>query len=113
MLRESLDKKKMEREKSREFTMIWTPKPGEIIEGIVTEIGKTFTKFGKSSYIKIAQNGSKYLIFCNKVLEDKLEEEGAQEGDQIAIEYEGMMSSKRGTKYKSYIVVVKKGNFQN
>jgi DNA helicase TIP49 (TBP-interacting protein) len=106
-LLDKLKEKESEIEKGYDV-LFWKPEPGEIIEGVVGEIGTTITGFGDSDYIQIqTEDDKKYMIFCNGYLKRLLEEEEVQEGDFIAIKFAGYVQSKKykTRKFKSYILV--------
>jgi len=98
--------KEKEQERARVRT-IWKPeKEGEILEGKVTQLGRTITPFGESPYCEIAtQDGQVWTVFMNVVLADRFKEENVQKGDTIAIKFAGMKKSKKGKKtYRDFVV---------
>jgi hypothetical protein len=106
-LAEKLKEKKKAAEKEYDV-LFWKPEPGEIIEGVVEEIGTTITGFGDSDYIQIqTEDDRKFMVFCNGVLKRLLDEEDVKVDDYIAIEFKGYVQSKKSKnrKFKDYVLV--------
>ena len=105
----SLDQKLKEKEQERQKNRtIWKPeKEGEILEGKVTQLGRTITPFGEADFCEImTSEGQVWTVFLNVVLADRFHEENVQKGDTIAIKFAGMKKSKKGKKtYRDFIVV--------
>jgi len=89
---------------------VWKPEEGEILEGVVTQMGSTITQFGDAEYLDIKDDqGHVWTVFLSKVLKTKIDEELVEEGDRVAIEFLGLKKAAKGTKkYKDYLVVCEK-----
>ena len=99
-------------EKEREFKDkfgggFWNPTDGEILEGIVKELGTEVTKFRKDQpYLLVSVEGKDVKVFCNSQLEALCTEENVEVGNMVAIKYLGSrVSSKTGKTYKNFVLV--------
>ncbi len=100
--------KEKEQERQKEFSVLfWKPEPGQIVEGVVEEIGNTITEHGDAEYVQIATDeGKKFMVFLNSVLHKLMEAEEVKVGDRIAIKYAGLVESKKSKrKFKDFILV--------
>lgn len=100
--------KEKEQENVKEFsTIFWKPKEGEVLEGKVEKIGQTITEFGDKNYLElVTDEGKKFTVFINAVLERLIEKEGVKKGDRVAIKYKGLgLSKKTKREFKDYILV--------
>ncbi|MGO9016674.1 MAG: hypothetical protein ACLQF0_17065 [Dissulfurispiraceae bacterium] len=86
----------------------WNPAVGDVLEGTVAEIGETPTanSGGGAMYARIQTDSGKRTVFINSVLEKQFDEEGIEEGSVIAIEFLGLVKSRKSNQeYKNYVVV--------
>lgn len=100
--------KEKEAEKNKGYDVLfWRPEEGEILEGVVTEMGETITEFGDAEYLQLlTDNGKKFMVFLNSALHRLIEAEDVKTGDRIAIKYLGLVQSKKTKrKFKDYILV--------
>ena len=100
--------KEKEAEKNKGYNVLfWRPEPGEIIEGEVIEMGETITENGDAEYVQIcADDGKKFMVFINSVLQKLILSEDVKVGDRIAIKFLGLVKSKKSKhKFKDYILV--------
>lgn len=83
---EKLKAKKAERTIKENFYLSWRPNEGEIIEGVVKDLGKTITDFGEQNYLTLeTTDGKVFTVWLNKILQEQAEKEGVQVGDKIAL----------------------------
>ena len=100
--------KEKEQERNKEYeTQFWKPAEGEILEGVVTEMGDTITEHGDAEYLDIeTDGGKKFTVFINSVLRKLIAGEDVKVDDRIAIKYLGLVQSKKSNrKFKDYILV--------
>jgi len=100
--------KEKEAEKNKGYDVLfWRPEEGEILEGVVTEMGETITENGDAEYLQLStDDGKKFMVFINSVLHRLIEQEDVKTGDRIAVKFLGLVQSKKTKrKFKDYILV--------
>ena len=81
---------------------------GDAVEGTVEEFESILTRTGEANIITLLDGDTKYSVFTNKVLQQKLEQANVAPGMEIKIEFLGKVQSKANPtwKYKNYKVYV-------
>ena len=81
---------------------------GDAIEGVVEKFESILTRTGKANIVTLLNGDTKYSVFTNKVLQQKLEQANVAPGMEIKIEFLGKVQSKANPawKYKNYKVYV-------
>jgi hypothetical protein len=95
-----------------DYAEAWRPDPGDILEGVVTEI-TTFDGGGYGPYpiltvrAEASENSAKAVHCFHTVLRNELARLDVQVGEQVAILYAGPQQTKDGTAtYEGYRVKV-------
>jgi len=97
--------------------LVWRPQAeGEIIEGTVTEIGKTITENGEREFLKMQTEGGEKMVFLNRSLKKLVSKNMVDEGDRIAIGYVGQVvgtGAHEGKTFKNYMLLKEGGQAGN
>ncbi|MEW6741020.1 MAG: hypothetical protein AB1325_14105 [Nitrospirota bacterium] len=100
--------KEKEQGRNKEYSVLfWKPEPDEIVEGIVEEMGETITPNGDAEYVQImTDEGKKFMVFVNSILQKLIVQEDVKVGDRIAIKFLGLVQAKKtNRKFKDYVLV--------
>lgn len=85
------------------FAHLWTPEPGDMLAGTVTERGESMSRWGLATYLSVKVEvgtlagqplapGSWYRVYAAPaVLKRWLERDQPQIGDRVALRYWGLL----------------------
>lgn len=82
---------------------IWSPKEGDKLIGVLVNIKEHTGRHGSNLYL-FKTEGKLVGIWGSLVIADRLKE--AKIGDTVGIKYLGMETSKSGSNYKNYKIIV-------
>lgn len=85
----------------------WKPQvPGDSIVGEVLSLKKDAkTKFGAATILILGVSGGATRVFCNKSLEDAIEEHGVKLGDRIAVQFKDSINTGKGRPFRLFVIV--------
>lgn len=75
---------------------------GDIIEGVITEIGEIRLEDRLASYIRLMTAKGERTFWLGKVLSEEVVRESVKKGDYVGIKYLGEKPSHKGNPYKDY-----------
>jgi len=88
---------------------VWKPEPGEILIGEIIGHQKATGAFGLQNQMLVrTEQGEIIAVWLNQWLLTALQAQGAEEGDLLALTYNGKKESPKGSKYHAYTLVVDK-----
>lgn len=79
---------------------------GDIIEGVVTEIGEVRLDKRNAGYLHIQTKEGKRTFWLGKVLTEEVVKENVKRGDYVGIKYLGEKASGKQSPYKNYDIRV-------
>lgn len=75
---------------------------GDILEGIVTEVGEVRLEDRMAGYLRITTEKGERTFWLGKVLTEEVVRESVKKGDYVGIKYLGEKPSHKGNPYKDY-----------
>lgn len=91
------------------YPAIWRPAPGEMLEGVVVEIGTARTRYAAARrYLRVraADGGEVIHIWVTSGLQNEFAEQGEpQVGETIALKFVGPEKTRAGRPYHRFLLV--------
>ena len=89
----------------------WMPEPGDSVEGEVVEVALREGKFGVYPVVSLLTEDGNEVEFhaWHGVASGRLHELDPQEGDTLAVKYQGQRTSGGGNSYHSYRILIQHG----
>lgn len=97
------------RAKTTTQSIVWKPEPNEQLIGEIIGHQKATGAFGLQPQMLVrTEEGDVIAVWLNQWLLTALQNQGAEEGDLLALTFNGTKESPRGSKYHSYSLVIDK-----
>lgn len=84
----------------------WKPRPGDVIEGEVTEVGTGTTQYGAREYFRVRTPSGVIHIWVTKGISDEIEgQPRLTVGERLAVKFVGPERTRAGRRYNRFLLV--------